>query len=234
MANPQIVPAKPVSNDVFSFSNEVVLTDVSGTVRYLNNQVWQDSQTLMPSNGWDVNTGNGNDMIDATATTTHNFLNGGNGQDVILGGSGVDEINGGNGDDIINGGLGDDILTGGNGSDLFILAPEYYDIFGIGNVITDFVTGEDKVDVGLEGTAGNYIEIDASGFADMSAVLWDSYNYFSYPGVIAHVLYYNVNGEGNGILVSDPDLLGGYEGAVTLIGINTAESFDYTDIVATV
>ena len=62
----------------------------------------------------------GNDVIDATATTTGVTITDGNGNDVILGGSGNDTITAGNGNDQIIGGLGSNTITAGNGNDIVI------------------------------------------------------------------------------------------------------------------
>jgi Ca2+-binding RTX toxin-like protein len=90
--------------------------------------------------------GQGNDSIDATASTGHNIVNGNLGSDTLHGGSGGDTLHGGQGDDLIVGGagndwisgdLGHDTLTGGAGADVFHVAS--------GNtltVITDFNAGQ--------------------------------------------------------------------------------------------
>lgn len=72
--------------------------------------------------------GQGNDMIDATASTGHNIINGNIGADTVSGGSAGDTLRGGQGDDVIHGGagndlifgdLGDNTITGGGGADTF-------------------------------------------------------------------------------------------------------------------
>ena len=58
------------------------------------------------------------------------------------GGAGNDTLSGNNGNDVLIGGTGDDVLTGGFGNDVFI--------FNSGDgadVITDFETGRDDVDL---------------------------------------------------------------------------------------
>ena len=91
---------------------------------------------------------------------------GGKGNDLIIGNSASNRLSGGAGDDIINGGAGTDYLTGGSGSDTFI-----GDVNGATyvtkrgtlslDVITDFVSGTDKID--LRG-----IDADATSFGDQA------------------------------------------------------------------
>ena len=57
----------------------------------------------------------GNDLIDARGSSSHNKIDGGAGSDTIYAGSGGDSISGGYGDDVIYGGDGDDDLYGGDG-----------------------------------------------------------------------------------------------------------------------
>lgn len=72
--------------------------------------------------------GQGNDQIDASASSGRNILNGNMGVDTVTGGSGGDTLRGGQGDDLIRGGAGDDLIfgdlgvntiTGGAGADIF-------------------------------------------------------------------------------------------------------------------
>jgi Ca2+-binding RTX toxin-like protein len=73
--------------------------------------------------------GQGNDVIDATASSGHNIINGNLGADTIRGGAwGEDTLRGGQGDDDISafaggnwisGDLGSNILRGGIGADIF-------------------------------------------------------------------------------------------------------------------
>jgi Ca2+-binding RTX toxin-like protein len=72
--------------------------------------------------------GQGNDMIDASASTGANILNGNLGGDTIIGGTGADSLRGGQGDDVIHadsgndwisGDLGNNTIHGGQGMDTF-------------------------------------------------------------------------------------------------------------------
>ena len=110
----------------------------------------------------------GNDQLEGGAG--EDALFGGNGNDVLVGGSGGDQLEGGVGDDALFGGigadqliagLGDDILTGGDGDDIFVFTQ------GNGSdVITDFVSGEDSIDL-------NGISLLA-GFDDLAALAEES------------------------------------------------------------
>jgi Ca2+-binding RTX toxin-like protein len=61
-------------------------------------------------------------------------VNGTTGRDVLVGTAG---------DDVIIGGAGADQLTGGGGSNVFV----YQSMRDIGDVITDFVPGKDRIDL---------------------------------------------------------------------------------------
>ena len=100
-----------------------------------------------------------------TTDTVGQTVVGNTGVDTILGSSGNDVIIGGDGDDFLTGGTGVDVLTGGTGTDKFAFgtadtrATSYQDInlsstFNNGDqfngdfdIIRDFATGVDKVDI---------------------------------------------------------------------------------------
>lgn len=91
--------------------------------------------------------GSGDDQL--SGGSGDDALEGGSGDDRLSGGSGDDMLNGGSGDDVLDGGSGDDILTGGSGDDIFV--------FGGGDHVTDFVMGQDRLDLSAMGvTAANF------------------------------------------------------------------------------
>lgn len=76
-------------------------------------------------------------------------IKGGQGRDIIKGGDGIDTINGNAGNDKIEGDEGADILTGGAGADRFEFDTgqgERESGLTIGDVITDFTIGQDKIE----------------------------------------------------------------------------------------
>jgi serralysin len=90
--------------------------------------------------------GTGNDVIRAF----ENFI-GGSGDDAIRGDSGANRLNGGAGNDTITGGAGADVLTGGSDADTFVYGTGGgINGSGVGvaarDLITDFVSGTDKLD----------------------------------------------------------------------------------------
>ncbi len=101
------------------------------------------------SHGEDIlNGGNGNDTLDGGSY--NDILNGDAGDDILMGGvSGEDILNGGAGNDILIGGDNADRLTGGTGNDIFryLAKGDTGLTSGTRDVITDFVQGQDKIDL---------------------------------------------------------------------------------------
>lgn len=84
-----------------------------------------------------------------SATDGADRLNGDAGNNVIDGKGGNDIINGGAGNDTIYGGAGYDTMTGGAGNDIFAFrsAAEIGSKPGARDIITDFTSGQDKIDL---------------------------------------------------------------------------------------
>ncbi|WP_425054001.1 M10 family metallopeptidase C-terminal domain-containing protein [Psychromarinibacter sp. S121] len=75
-------------------------------------------------------------------------ISGGDGYDAVLGGSGDDTLSGGAQNDTLTGGAGADTLTGGSGADIFVFETVSDSAIGADeDVITDFETGTDHVDL---------------------------------------------------------------------------------------
>lgn len=74
-------------------------------------------------------------------------LTGGDGFDTLLGGAGADTLSGGGSDDMINGGAGSDVLSGGAGSDVFVFASTADSPRLASDLIVDFATGFDAIDL---------------------------------------------------------------------------------------
>ena len=90
----------------------------------------------------------GSAVINGTGNAFNNTLTGNASANILSGLAGNDTINGGAGIDILIGGAGKDKLTGGLGNDRFDF--NTYSEMGLGltrDVITDFVRGQDKVDL---------------------------------------------------------------------------------------
>jgi Ca2+-binding RTX toxin-like protein len=109
--------------------------------------------------------GIGNDTLTVTLTSGNdtfapgaNLTNiesyvvyGGDGNDTITGGTGADVLVGEGGNDTLTGGGGADSLTGGAGTDTF----RYVATSDTGDIIYDFVSGTDKVDLSaIDAVAG--------------------------------------------------------------------------------
>lgn len=109
-----------------------------------------ESDRLFGNKGSDeIDGGLGNDRI-----------NGGSGNDVMSGEGGRDFLNGGNGRDTLIGGTGKDSLTGGAQKDFFVFNAAADSVVGnLNDVITDFTTGVDKLDL----TALNLDSVNLTG-----------------------------------------------------------------------
>jgi len=109
------------------------------------------NDTLLGGTGLDTLLGgDGNDSLDGGADDDqldggigNDVLIGGSGNDLLLGGDGTDRLDGGIGADRLLGGLGADTLTGGAGNDVFAFTTTDK----VTDIITDFVRGQDKVDL---------------------------------------------------------------------------------------
>ncbi|MEL6681202.1 MAG: calcium-binding protein [Pseudomonadota bacterium] len=82
--------------------------------------------------------------VTTTATLAGGLLAGTAGADILQGHNSDDVLDAGAGHDILRDGAGIDVLTGGAGADVFILSQD-----GQIDTITDFVVGEDRIDLSL-------------------------------------------------------------------------------------
>jgi Ca2+-binding RTX toxin-like protein len=76
------------------------------------------------------------------------------GDDTLAGGAGNDTLEGNAGNDVLTGGLGADKLTGGSGSDRFVFNSSADSYAGSSDLITDFISTDDKLDVSALGITG--------------------------------------------------------------------------------
>jgi Ca2+-binding RTX toxin-like protein len=101
-----------------------------------------------------IDGGNGNNRIDANATTISVSLRGGGGHDSLFGGAGTDTLLGGSGNDLLIGrGSPDDVLSGEDGDDR-----EYQDDVPDGEFEPDFIldNGEDGFSADFKHASGGH------------------------------------------------------------------------------
>ena len=123
---PVETPATPIETPE---AEEIASIELSGSSR---------SDVLLGGGGDDVLSGlRGKDRLYGEAGD--DLLMGGRGNDVLMGGEGTDTLFGGSGLDFLDGGEGSDILSGGKGSDTFV--------FGDGDLVLDFKSGVDMIDL---------------------------------------------------------------------------------------
>jgi len=98
--------------------------------------------------------GAGNDTLNGTGQgdniyggSGNDTIKGNDGDDTIYGGSGSDTINANNGNDTIIGGFGSDLLTGSNGDDRFVYLSVADSNAAQFDVISDFRSGSDRIDL---------------------------------------------------------------------------------------
>jgi Ca2+-binding RTX toxin-like protein len=120
----------------------------------------------------------GNDSIDASATTYSNTLYGHGGNDTFRGGSANDLLDGGIGNDSLVGNGGDDSLDGGAGNDRAIggTGNDVYTIDSLSDVVTELANeGTDGVQSWITYTIGSTLEnltllgTAANGFGNSAA-----------------------------------------------------------------
>jgi Ca2+-binding RTX toxin-like protein len=98
--------------------------------------------------GWSADTFN----FSQVAITANNvWIETGGGNDTVTGSSANDRIDTGSNQDQLIGGLGADLLTGGSGNDTFIFnsVSEIGLVSGTCDLITDFVSKVDKIDLAM-------------------------------------------------------------------------------------
>jgi serralysin len=135
----------------------------------------------------------------ATGSNYADTLIGNSGSNVLNGGGGNDLIDGGAGNDIIVGGSGRDLMAGGAGNDTFVFSrasdtpagvSSYYDF----DRITDFVRGEDKIDLHnlVNETAGHHA-LTFVGLDGFSGVAGEVASYFT--GSLGHMVAVDLDGD---------------------------------------
>jgi len=157
-------------------------------------------------------------------------ISGGDGADTIVGGEGADTLTGGEGADSITGGVDVDTMTGNTDADVFnIAAADTGDAHSGADIITDFVTGTDSINMDVAAASASYAEADGSALTNEAEVV--NAAFIALNGNVTYYAVYDYNGEGNGYLYYDADGTNGSDDIVSLIGFNTAAELAYTDIV---
>ncbi len=136
-----------------------------------------EAQHFIGSAGADVFTGTSHDDI-LDGAGARDRLAGAKGADVISGGGGADWLKGGGGRDVITGGAGADKLWGQAGADRFVFVDAgHIGEAGAGDVIKDFRSGADLIDLaGVDadtGAAGDqaFVFIGADAFGGTAGEL---------------------------------------------------------------
>jgi len=107
-----------------------------------------------PTNATTVTTPQPITPVNLAGDDKANILYGYWGNDTLAGGAGNDTLEGNAGNDVLTGGLGADKLTGGTGNDRFVFTSSGDSYAGSSDLITDFIWGEDKLDVAALGVTG--------------------------------------------------------------------------------
>ena len=189
-----------------SEADSIVITDAGDTL-FVNGQVGADTITVADLSGTAASTirgGSENDTITITSTTDDHLFIGDKGADTLTGAAGQNSLQGGGGADVIASNGGADTLTGGEGADTFkfdtaesgtatgVVTFETIDTAGTNvitlndddagvgtELVTDFVSGTDKVQVALSDfTTGN--AANAYTAAKLGAAALAETAYFAY------------------------------------------------------
>jgi hypothetical protein len=97
-----------------------------------------------------IDTGGGNDFVNASRTHIPATILGGNGRDLLLGSDADDLLVGGAGDDTLEGGEGDDTVNGGRDDDLIDGGVGANQLFGAGGIDVAESASENDITDGAE------------------------------------------------------------------------------------
>lgn len=97
-----------------------------------------------------INGFDGDDRLDASASSLQVVINGGNGHDRLFGGAAADTLSGGDGNDLVTGNGGIDVLRGDAGNDTLVSTDGIADAVVDGGSGTDTVR-KDRTDPGASG-----------------------------------------------------------------------------------
>ena len=154
--------------------------------------------------------GSGNDTI-----------KGNDGDDTIYGGSGSDTINANNGNDTIIGGFGSDSLTGSNGDDRFVYLSVADSNAAQFDVISDFRSGSDRIDLAALGALAFLALTSTSTSVPAHTIAW------IYDSAANETIVY-INPTDQTLTIGDSGLL-----EIHLQGIVSVEASDFVYTAAT-
>lgn len=137
---------------VGGFGNDIFITEGGDTIIESANQ---GTDSVQSSAAYTLGTNlenltlSGSAAINGTGNSLSNIIYGNNANNILNGSAGSDTLVGGWGADKLIGGTGRDRLTGGSGNDAFIfkLVAESGSSATTADVITDFVKGQDKINL---------------------------------------------------------------------------------------
>ena len=174
------------------------------------------------NDGQTVYAGAGNDTVNGTgkgdilyAGSGNDTVKGNGGDDTIYGGSGSDTINGNNDNDTIIGGFGADQLTGSNGNDRFVYLSAADSNANLFDIITDFASGSDKIDLATLGAFAFLALTSASTSVPPHTIAW------IYDSATNQTIVY-VNPTDQTLSIGSSSLL-----EIHLQGIMTVEASDF-------
>lgn len=163
-----------------------------------------------------VTLGAGDDTV--TLGNGANTVTAGAGDDNVTGGTAVDTIDGGDGDDTIDGDAGADILTGGAGADTFVYNA-VGDSSGTGiDIIQDFVSGTDKIDLSAITAATDTYLGEANGITAANTALTAGGGIEAVLDTSNNQLYVDANDSGD---------IGAGDLVIELSGVTDLESADF-------
>ena len=140
--------------------------------------------------------------ISGVGNTLNNVITGNKGNNTLAGGAGIDTLLGLAGNDVLRGDAGRDVLSGGAGNDTFDfnLVSDTGKTTSMRDLITDFVRGNDKIDVS---------GIDANGAgAGLTAFSWKGAAAFSGVAGQLHYRLENPTGTANDKTIVEGDTNG--------------------------
>ena len=154
------------------------------------------------------------------AGSGNDTVKGNGGDDTIYGGSGNDTINGNNDNDTIIGGFGADNLTGSHGNDRFVYLSVADSNASLFDIITDFASGSDKIDLTALGALAFLALTSASTSVPPHTIAW------IYDSATNQTIVY-VNPTDHTLSIGSSSLL-----EIHLQGIVTVESSDFVFVAA--